>query len=117
MQGMVEDTGESAHQEQYVIHPTKSGVLLYSNGVESTFNQLGFDMDGWKKKSNLRVIVTIWAYSETYCKKLILEEDKPRKKDGIRIAGRGSAFREWADETFMCPLMVYICDPARGIWS
>ena len=61
MQGMVEDTGESVNQEQYVIHPTKSGVLLYSNGIKSTCNQLGFDMGGKK----LRVIVTIWAYSET----------------------------------------------------
>ena len=34
--GMVEDMGESANQEQYVIHLTKSGVLLYSNGVKST---------------------------------------------------------------------------------
>ena len=46
----VEDTGESANQEQYVIHPTKSGVLLYSNGVRSTCDQLGFDMGGKRIK-------------------------------------------------------------------
>ena len=50
MQGMVEDTGESANQEQYVIHPTKSEVLLYSNGVKSTCDQLGFDMGGKRIK-------------------------------------------------------------------
>ena len=50
MQVMVEDTGESANQEQYVIHPTKSGVLLYSNGDESTCNQLDFDMGGIRIK-------------------------------------------------------------------
>ena len=44
LQGMVEDAGESADQEQYVIYPTKIGVLLYSNGVKSTCNQIGFEM-------------------------------------------------------------------------
>ena len=44
MQGIVEATKESANQKQYVIHPTKSGVLSYNNGASSTCNHMGFDM-------------------------------------------------------------------------
>ena len=32
MQHMLDDTGEFANMERYIIHPTKSGVLTYSNG-------------------------------------------------------------------------------------
>ena len=46
LQGLVEDMRESANQEQSVIHPIKSGVLLYSNGAKSTCNQHGLDMCG-----------------------------------------------------------------------
>ena len=31
MQHMLDDTGEFANMERYIIHPTKSGVLTYSN--------------------------------------------------------------------------------------
>ena len=55
MQGMVEDTGESANQEQYVIHPTKSGVLLYSHGVKSTCDLVLIWVE---KESNLTFSVT-----------------------------------------------------------
>ena len=47
---MVEDTGESAYQEQYVIHPPKIDVLWYSYGVKSTCNQIGLDIGGKRIK-------------------------------------------------------------------
>ena len=50
LQGLFEDTGESANQEQYVSHLTKYGVLLYNNGVRTTSNHMGFDI-GEKKST------------------------------------------------------------------
>ena len=44
LQGLFEETGESANQEQYVIHPTKSGVILYNNDVRTKSNNPGFNM-------------------------------------------------------------------------
>ena len=38
------DIIESANQEQYVTHPTKSGLFLHNNGVRTTFIYMGFDM-------------------------------------------------------------------------
>ena len=45
MQHMLDDTGEFANMERYIIHPTKSGVLTYSNGKKSKSCN-GFTMFG-----------------------------------------------------------------------
>ena len=54
MQHMLGDTGEFANMERYIIHPTKSGVLTYSNGKKSKSCN-GFTMFGKTLKAEYAV--------------------------------------------------------------
>ena len=88
MQGIVEDTRESANQEQYVIHPTKSGVLLYSHGVKSTYDQLGFDMGGKRIKFDSQCN-HLGIFRDIKQKVSIEEKISLRKKTAYTLTGAG----------------------------
>ena len=71
MQYMLEDSGGFANQEHYVIHPTKSGMLVYGNGSHHHHHHIRFrarfplprvglfDKSSSKTSSPLRAILRV----------------------------------------------------------